>query len=1722
MLKHITAGCVAIMLGALTLPALAAFDPVNDDTDIFLANPSITAERPNVLIILDNTANWNSAFTNEKSALVTVINGLNDSYNVGLMMFPETGGGNDSVDGGYMKFHVRQMNATNKNALATIVNNLDKLADKGNNATTGLAMYEAYLYYAGKASLASYGKVKTDFAGNTTNNPLSAALSGNHALDASPTSASLYHSPVVDGCQKNFIIYISNGPASENASARSALQGYLTTLLGTAPSTIAISPNGQQGNWADEVAQYMRSADVNTAVANTQNVTTYTVEVNPGTTGQGPDMTALLKSMADGGSHYFAVTDSASGVGIVDALNQIFTEVQAVNSVFAATTLPVSVNVRGTNLNQVYFGVFRPDSSKAPRWMGNLKLYDLKLDTTSNTVYLADSLGNVAQDTSTGFINSSRTSFWTSSSLAATNFWSFRTAAQNSVGGGSDAPDGELVEKGGAAQQDRHYFATDQSTRNLYTCTTGGSLSDCTPCIAAGSGTAKTCSGGKSLSATPFSTTNSAIDASALNLNTQLVASLTGKYSVAITALTDRKSASLTNIGAGTTSNVSTINTGATSYKVSGLTSAAPITFTGLSGISSATGSVNIVSISAAGLVTYSSSATLPSGFANGSTVTISGAVVSSGAEKWNGGPYTVSSLNTSAHTFNLTPPSGAKAETGGSFSTTNSFNTSTVTATTATPHGFLSGQTVTISGAASGFNSSSCPSSTCNITVTGPTTFTYAVISAVGNAATLGTVSANSQVITVTTSAAHTLTAGNTVVISNASPSGYNGSYTVIGSASTVSTLGKDSSTNFSNVTGFPAIGSTSFTLIKATNDSTTLLGPNSATPVYVAKSGTGGTALTVTTSASHGFLVSDSVTISGASVSQYNGICIVGSVTTTTFTCSTFTPTSGALVAPMPTDTAGTAIATTSTTNSNLVTATVTAHGFSTGNSITIESVGGADTYMPGTYNITKVDANHFTFDLSSTKSAPYSAPTGSYTARLASPIAYATAPAHGFGVAGATVSNVTISDATPAAYNVTPVTITVVDADNFTYPLSSAPGAATTTGTASINTTTAHAVAINHGFTSGATVTIGGATPSVFNGTFSIAVVDANNFTYTLPSAQGDATGTITAVASGAGSTAVANLINWVRGQDNYQDENKNSLLTDVRASIHGDVLHSRPAVINYNRFGGDNDVYVFYGANDGVFHAIKAGITTDSGDTSGLTPGQEAWGFVPTEFFSNLQRLRNNSPMISSSFKKPYFADGPIGTLTVDGDAVGTSGYGKLGGSADTVNLYIAMRRGGRFVYALDVNNPADPKLLWKVSNSTTGFSELGQTWSEPKVVPRDPALGCSFNGYSNPVVIFGAGYDPAVEDVDPATITAATSTSVTSSSVGIKTRSMGRGIYVVDAITGQLVVSIGGTNSNGVNKTVSGMDYAIPSDATVIRNESGGCVNRAYVGDTGGNLWRLDFGATYNSASPGDWVTVTKIASIGTDAAISTSISSHNPLVTTDLRKFLFPPDVVAQAGFDAVLIGSGDREHPFDATVVNRMYMFKDRGNDLGPYTGTTRDDNGDGVVDHPTITESGTALLDVTNDCLQVTTGACSGTTVAAQSALLNSSDGWFITLASGEKVIGNAVALAGTVFFNTNQPSASAGGGSCGSNLGIARQYEIAIADATATTGSTAVNRYKVNVAGGYLPSPVHAVVQFTDADGNTETKDVVIFGPNVVVPPQTPIGTRYRKYWWKEIDQ
>src|SRR5688500_18260812 len=343
---------LAASCAAFAGPAAALFDPVNDDTDIFLANPAFDAIRPNVLIFLDNSANWGQSadgadkFTHEKAALVQVISELSSDFNVGLGFFTQSGDPGES--GAFIRYAVRQMTATNKARLVDLIGAFSESGDRASAARWSLSMMELHRYFAGGAGYAGHDTPKRDYAGNTANNPYAADLGRNAFISA---ASGTYVTPITDACQKNFIIFVSNGEPNDASSGLAVAEANLGALAGASPTTLHLTPAGQEGNWSDEYAKYMANADCNTAFAGVQNVFTYTVDVVPSSSGQGPDTTALLQSMAiNGKGKYFAVSGTNTAAQLTAALKAIFNEVQAKNSVFASTTLPVSVNVRGTNL----------------------------------------------------------------------------------------------------------------------------------------------------------------------------------------------------------------------------------------------------------------------------------------------------------------------------------------------------------------------------------------------------------------------------------------------------------------------------------------------------------------------------------------------------------------------------------------------------------------------------------------------------------------------------------------------------------------------------------------------------------------------------------------------------------------------------------------------------------------------------------------------------------------------------------------------------------------------------------------------------------------------------------------------------------------------------------------------------------------------------------------------------------------------------------------------------------------------------------------------------------------------------------------------------------------------------------------------------------------------------------------------------------------------------
>jgi len=596
------------------------------------------------------------------------------------------------------------------------------------------------------------------------------------------------------------------------------------------------------------------------------------------------------------------------------------------------------------------------------------------------------------------------------------------------------------------------------------------------------------------------------------------------------------------------------------------------------------------------------------------------------------------------------------------------------------------------------------------------------------------------------------------------------------------------------------------------------------------------------------------------------------------------------------------------------------------------------------------------------------------------------------------------------------------------------------------------------------------------------------------------------TFTSLVTGATSVSLNGLIDptlysWLSGDDIY-DENEDGLLTDMRPYVHGDVIHSQPAIVNYNTYGNDDTITIFYGSNDGLFRAVEGGPGDDAGDQR----GNELWGMVMPEHISSLTEISYDARDASVDSAdpetsvgrvgadKPFFIDGGIGVYMNDAQTEGETGYGSLGNIGDTVNLYLSMRRGGQMIYALDVNDVDNPSLLWSVTNDprsatlTPGFEELGQTWSKPQpitVVNRvtDASAASGYREEEKVLLMFGAGYDEAIDDLG------------TARSHNTPGYSKGRGIYALDALTGDIVAFIGAFKPATLPSTATfikhdHMYWSIPSDLTIIDRDRDGYEDRVYVGDTGGHLWRVDLGALINGAvdNSASSTTAWEVSILGT--------IGHS-------ERFLYPPDVVdavddptaanpLQMGYDSVLIGTGDRENPFDTSQPYYFYMFEDAdqsASEPGGGSGTAAS-AADGSF-------SWTGSLSKANLSNITSTSA----TVA------DASSGWYFQLEAGEKVTSNAVTLSGVVYFNTYEP---ASGASVCDSLGIARSYAVRLVDGMGVGAdyTPKTDRSEVVPGGGLLPSPVPGIVEI---DGNLE--QVVISGTHVKTPIATELSRRYR---------
>jgi type IV pilus assembly protein PilY1 len=236
-----------------------------------------------------------------------------------------------------------------------------------------------------------------------------------------------------------------------------------------------------------------------------------------------------------------------------------------------------------------------------------------------------------------------------------------------------------------------------------------------------------------------------------------------------------------------------------------------------------------------------------------------------------------------------------------------------------------------------------------------------------------------------------------------------------------------------------------------------------------------------------------------------------------------------------------------------------------------------------------------------------------------------------------------------------------------------------------------------------------------------------------------------------------------------------------------------------------------------------------------------------------------------------------------------------------------------------------------------------------------------------------------------------------------------------------------------------------MHYSIPAAVRSLDSDGDGTDDRLYVGDTGGQVWRVDLAPLdiHSGYSAAGTSTVGKLA----DISVST--------VPTKRRRFFEAPSVVqvrdkefsSEANYDYVLLGTGYRPHPLNREVEDRFYAFRD----FQTGANEMRDDNANNISDttegYPQL--SGNAFTDT--DLINVTSTILNGSDATHRAAA-----GWFYDFTQAgtvaEKVLSTAVTVAGVVTFTTFAPEAASSTNPCGASLGLGTAYNFDILSAGA----------------------------------------------------------------------
>jgi type IV pilus assembly protein PilY1 len=306
--------------------------------------------------------------------------------------------------------------------------------------------------------------------------------------------------------------------------------------------------------------------------------------------------------------------------------------------------------------------------------------------------------------------------------------------------------------------------------------------------------------------------------------------------------------------------------------------------------------------------------------------------------------------------------------------------------------------------------------------------------------------------------------------------------------------------------------------------------------------------------------------------------------------------------------------------------------------------------------------------------------------------------------------------------------------------------------------------------------------------------------------------------------------------------------------------------------------------------------------------------------------------------------------------------------------------------------------------------------------------------------------------------------------------------MSEAVLAIDLSNGQKLWEY--YNASGSTDDRQYMNFSIPAAPAAVDLNNDGYIDRVYIGDVGGQVWKFNVapagGTTLSSGLASNW-TGKRLFAAASSQANPPAAGEYYPA-----QAIYYPPALAYDASNNLWLFfGTGDRYHP-NNTSSNRFYGIKEN---------TT-------MTNGAVLTES--SLTNLTSGSGSI-------------------SQGWYIALASNEKVLAAADVFNSVAYFTSFTPVTAA---VCGTGGGNAKLYAVNMTRGDAafnmSTGEvlaagTAASAQAVAIGTGIPSRPIVILSQ----NGNRATPYVIAGTTNQQISQtRAPDVVRRRLVGWREV--